>query len=83
VLWATNGKEAFGNLIDEPNQRQISNRAHHDVDVLHLFGGFKTDPSNANSGVEIMRRKWIQFVNGLVPWDASGAFAFGPYSESK
>jgi len=54
------------------------------VDLLHLFGGFGKDLGDASSGVgKMMRKKWIEFVSGLVPWDASGALAFGPYGENK
>ncbi|KAF2809395.1 alpha/beta-hydrolase [Mytilinidion resinicola] len=82
-LWLDSGKPAYRYLLDQPNPWQPSNRAHHAVDLIFLFGGFETSNPAAETVGKAMRTKWIKFINGRAPWDAASAFAFGPYGEVK
>lgn len=78
------GKPVYRYVIDQPNPWQPSSRAHHAVDLLFLFGGIDLafNPA-ANSVGKEMRRRWIHFISGDVPWAAQRRFAYGPVGESK
>jgi hypothetical protein len=83
-LWLDSNKSVYRYMVDQANPWQTSSRAHHAVDLILLFGGFDLASNPAADAVgKAMRMKWIQFINGRVPWEPSCAFAFGPYGEVK
>lgn len=84
--WRMARKEVYQYVVDQTNPWQASNRAHHAVDLILLFGGYESydmgfSPAAKAVGAE-MRRRWIQFVNGDAPWDQSKRYGFGPHGKS-
>jgi carboxylesterase type B len=77
-------KHVFRYVVDQPNPWQPSSRSHHAVDLLFLFGGIDLsfNPAANEVGQE-MRKRWIQFVNGMSPWSEDRRFAYGPLGECK
>ncbi|KAL7269070.1 hypothetical protein RUND412_008282 [Rhizina undulata] len=82
------GKRAFQYIIDQKNPWEPNGaRAHHTVDILLLFGGFELteiDPDARREFEKVgdnMRQKWIEFANGIDPWDAGKVYGFGPNGE--
>jgi carboxylesterase type B len=81
--WREAKKRVFQYVVDQPNPWQPSSRAHHAVDLIHLFGGYdiaKLNPAAEAVG-EQMRGRWIAFVNGEGPWSSDKRYAFGPLGE--
>ncbi|KAI9822437.1 MAG: hypothetical protein M1827_000156 [Pycnora praestabilis] len=82
--WRTKGKPVYQYIVDQTNPWQSSNRAHHTVDLILLFGGYDLSFNPAAEAVgQEMRARWINFVNGQPPWSAERRMAFGPFGESK
>ena len=69
--------------MDQPNPWQQSSRAHHAVDLLLLFGSYDLtfNPAAQRVSTEMMH-KWIEFANGLEPWQPDSYFAFGPLGQN-
>jgi hypothetical protein len=81
--WRGEGRQVFRYLVDEGNPWQPSSRAHHTVDLPLLFGSFDLSFNPGACKVSSnMGRKWIDFIAGLDPWEASDYFAFGPLGKS-
>lgn len=76
-------KQVFRYLVDEANPWQSSSRAHHTVDLPLLFGSFDLsfNPAACRASA-MMSQKWIEFIAGKNPWDASNHYAFGPLGKS-
>ncbi|KAA8902952.1 Alpha/Beta hydrolase protein [Sphaerosporella brunnea] len=55
-------------IFDAPNPFVPEAGAHHAVDLLYLFAPASLTPTQEALGEE-MRRAWIRFVAGAVPWD--------------
>jgi hypothetical protein len=73
------GLKTYRYVFDQPNPWQSSSRAHHGVDIIFLFGGYESEVDEiARSLGQSMQERWINFVNGEAPWDATKRFAFGP-----
>ncbi|KAL7269068.1 hypothetical protein RUND412_008280 [Rhizina undulata] len=82
------GKRAFQYIVDQRSPWDPNTaRAHHTVDILLLFGGFELteiDPEARRAFEKVgddMRQKWIEFSNGIDPWDAGRVYGFGPNGE--
>lgn len=74
------GLKTYRYVFDQTNPWQASSRAHHGVDIIFLFGGYESKfDEGARSVVQSMQVRWINFVNGEAPWDASKRLAFGPF----
>jgi carboxylesterase type B len=77
-------KPVYNYVADQPNPWQPSNRAHHAVDLLFLFGGLglEFNPTANRVGQE-MRQRWIDFISGQAPWSSDRRFAYGPVGECR
>ncbi|KAL7269069.1 hypothetical protein RUND412_008281 [Rhizina undulata] len=78
------GKGASQYIVDQRNPWDPNLvGAHHTVDILFLFGGFELtgiDPDARREFEKVgndMRQKWIEFANGIDPWDAERVYGFG------
>ncbi|KAF2154730.1 carboxylesterase [Myriangium duriaei CBS 260.36] len=73
------GGLVFRYLFDQPNPWQASARAHHAVDLLHLFEGFTISDPGALAVAKELRRRLVLFVAGQPPWPTTRTCAFGSH----
>ena len=73
-------RKCFRYVMDQPNPWDVSQGAHHALDLLFLFGGpFDYSSDEAAMRVsEDMREKWVSFVCGESPWNEERIIAWGP-----
>jgi len=73
------GKPVYGYVFDQVNPWQASNRAHHAVDLVMLFGNLDLTHNEGAAAVRNdVQNKWLAFCNGEAPWSKEQTYAFGP-----